>query len=463
MDVLMQCVHPEDRDLVRQAIDLASWDRKDFDREYRLLLPDGAVKYLHALARASSDATGNIEFVGAVTDVTATQQAGEELRRSEQRFRDFAETASDWFWEADPDHRLVSVSRKSSVASGNVGITIWEAASDVEEEAEKWRLHIATLDARRSFRDFRFRTAKGDGSPVYLAASGKPVFDSAGRFLGYRGVASDISATVRAEQAEAALQEAQENLAHATRVTTLGELAASIAHEVNQPLAAIMANAEACLRWLTRSSPDVEAARRSVEWIINDGSRAAEVIGRVRALATKKGAEKTRLDVNDVIKEVHALVQRQLSDSRVLLRVELAPGSLMVRADRVQLQQVIINLVMNGIEAMQPVTDRAHALTIRSRQDQVNEVLVVVEDRGVGFCPAANPDRLFDAFFTTKSNGMGLGLSICRSIIEAHGGQLSASGNADQGATFQFTLPLHDERTEPSDDDRSSPPGAGVA
>ena len=449
LDILIQRVHPEDRDLVRRTIDIASREGKDFDHEYRLLLPDGAVKHVRALARASSDATGNVEFVGAVTDVTATQQAAEELRHSEQRFRDFAETASDWFWEAGPDHRLVSVSRKSTAVSGNVGVgmAIWEAVSDVEEEPEKWRLHIATLNARQPFRDFRFRSTRGDGSPVYLAASGKPVFDSAGSFLGYRGVASDISDTVRAEQAEAALQEAQENLAHATRVTTLGELAASIAHEVNQPLAAIMANAEACLRWLSRSSPNVDAARRSVEWIINDSSRAAEVIGRVRALAAKKGGEKATLDINGVINEVRALMQRQLSDSRVLLRVELAPAALTVHADRVQLQQVIINLVMNGIEAMQPVTDRPHELTIRSRQNHANEVLVMVEDRGVGFTAAGNSDRLFDAFFTTKSNGMGLGLAICRSIIEAHGGHLSASGNADEGATFQFTLPLHEGRT----------------
>ncbi len=443
LELALQRVHPEDRALLQRTIELASGAGEDFDHECRLLMPDGAVKHIRALAHASRDESGAIQYVGAVMDVTAAKRVEEKLRQSEQRFRDFAETASDWFWETGPDHRLVSVSRKSTAVSGNVGMAIWEAAGDVEEEPEKWRLHREALDAHVAFRDFRFRSTHADGSPVYLAASGRPVFDPAGRFLGYRGVASDISATVRAEQAEAALQEAQANLAHATRVTTLGELAASIAHEVNQPLAAIMANAEACLRWLSSDSPNMEAARRSVEWVVSDAGRAAEVIGRVRALAAKKGGERTTLDINDVVGEVRALVQRQLSDSRVSLRMELAPAPLIVCADRVQLQQVIINLVMNGIEAMQPVTERSHELTIRSRQDESDQIVVTVEDRGVGISPSDNAGRLFDAFFTTKSNGLGLGLSICRSIIEAHGGRLSAFDNAGQGATFQFTLPPH--------------------
>ena len=159
-------------------------------------------------------------------------------------------------------------------------------------------------------------------------------------------------------------------LAHVTRVTTLGELTASIAHEVNQPLAAVVANAEACLRWLDRETPDLDAARRSVEWIINDGNRASEVIRRVRALANKTDIEKVPLDINDVVREVIALVQRELTSHQVSLRMELAPALPMVLADRVQLQQVIINLVMNGIEAMQSVTDRPRELVIRSRQER---------------------------------------------------------------------------------------------
>jgi C4-dicarboxylate-specific signal transduction histidine kinase len=244
--------------------------------------------------------------------------------------------------------------------------------------------------------------------------------------------------------ASEALREAQMELAHVTRVTTLGELTASIAHEVNQPLAAVVANAEACLRWLGHGTPDLDAARRSVEWIIDDGNRASEVIRRVRALANKADIEKVPLDVNDVVRETIALVQRELISQQVSLRMELAPALPTILGDRVQLQQVIINLVMNGIEAMQSLTNRPRELLVRSRQDETQQVLVSVTDCGVGIS-VEDADRLFNPFFTTKSNGMGMGLSICRSIMEAHGGRLWATANVPQGATFQFTLPVDAE------------------
>jgi signal transduction histidine kinase len=221
-------------------------------------------------------------------------------------------------------------------------------------------------------------------------------------------------------------------------------MTASIAHEVNQPLTAVVANAEACLRWLDRETPDLDAARCSVEWIIDDGNRASEVIRRIRALVNKTDIEKAPLDVNDVVREVVALVQRELIGQQVSLRMELATALPMILGDRVQLQQVIINLVMNGIEAMQSVMDRPRELLIRSLPEETHGVLVSVTDWGVGIS-RENADRLFGAFFTTKSGGMGMGLSVCRSIVEAHGGRLSASGNVGPGATFQFVLPLHQE------------------
>jgi PAS domain S-box-containing protein len=386
------------------------------------------------------------EGVVFVIDMTERKRAEEALRDSEQRFRDYAETASDWLWETGPDHRVTRISEHVDAVgippSRKPGVARWDIASDVESEPEKWRLHREMLDTHQPFREFVYSTFGESGSPVYVRASGKPVFGANGDFLGYRGTATDITAMIRADHAEEALRKAQAELAHVARVTTLGELTASIAHEVNQPLAAVVANAEASLRWLDRPTPDMDAVRRSVEWIIDDGNRAGEVIRRVRALANKTEIEKVALDVNDLVREVVALVQLELINHGVSLQTELAPTPPRVLADRVQLQQVIINLVMNGIEAMQSVTDRQRELVIRSREDETQQVLVSVTDCGVGIS-AENADRLFNAFFTTKSGGMGMGLSICRSIIEAHGGRLWATANLPHGATFQFTLPVN--------------------
>jgi PAS domain S-box-containing protein len=417
--------------------------------EARLRRFDGEYRWFLFRAEPLRDELGNIvKWYGSSTDIEDRKRAEEALRESEQRFRDYAETASDWFWETGPDHRVTRISEPiNSVGiapSRLTGVGRWDIATDVEADPEKWRLHRAIHDARRPFRDFVYSTVNESGAPVYVRTSGKPLFDGKGQFLGYRGTGTDITASIRADNAERALREAQSELAHVTRVTTLGELTASIAHEVNQPLAAVIANAEACLRWLNRETPDLAAARRSAEWVISDGIRASEVVRRVRALANKGDMEKMPLDLNDVVREVIVLVQRELSNHLVSLRTEFAPALPAVLGDRVQLQQVIINLVMNGIEAMQAVTNRPRELIIRSGQDDTAHVRVSVTDRGVGIS-AENANRLFNAFFTTKSSGLGMGLSICRSIVEAHGGRLSACPNEGPGATFQFTLPPRQE------------------
>jgi C4-dicarboxylate-specific signal transduction histidine kinase len=243
-------------------------------------------------------------------------------------------------------------------------------------------------------------------------------------------------------ESERRYRQTQAELAHVTRVITLGELTASIAHEVSQPLTGVVANAEAGLRWLDRETPDLAAARSCLELIIEASKRAREVIGRIRTLAKKAEIERVALDVNDVIKEVIALMQSELISHQVLLRMELAPALPMVLADRIQLQQVIINLVINGIEAMQSVTDRPRQLVIKSSQEETQQVHVSVTDCGVGIS-TENTGRLFETFFTTKSSGMGMGLSICRSIIEAHGGRLWVTPNVPFGATFEFTLPVN--------------------
>ena len=320
--IILQRVHPENRPTAAEIVDKAIREGKGFELDYRIVLPEGIIKFIHVVAHPVFNTSGDlVEFVGTVMDVTERKRAEEDLRESERRYR-----------------------------------------------------------------------------------------------------------------------EGQIELAHVTRVTTLGELTASIAHEVNQPLSALVTNAGACLRWLNRETPDLDEARRSAEMIIKDGHRAGEVIRRIRALSKKTDPQMAPLGINDVVNEVIALVQREVFSHRVSLRMEPAPALPAVLADRVQLQQVLINLVINGIEAMQLVTDRPRQLVIRSRQDEADQVLVTVTDCGVGIS-AENAEKLFNPFFTTKSGGMGMGLSISRSIIEAHGGRLSASGNVGPGATFQFAVP----------------------
>jgi PAS domain S-box-containing protein len=255
------------------------------------------------------------------------------------------------------------------------------------------------------------------------------------------------SIAVEREQAEEALHKARVELAHITRVTTLGELTASIAHEVNQPLSAIVTNAGACLRWLAGDSPNLDEAREVARRIIREGQRAGEVIRRIRAMLQKTDTQKARLDINDTIRDIVALAQSEVSRNRVTLRMELAADLPPVLGDRVQLQQVILNLLMNGVEALAAVNDRPRELLIQSQAHESDQVLIALQDSGIGL-DRENPEKIFDAFYTTKSHGMGMGLAICRSIVENHGGRLWAAPNEGPGVTFQFTLLKYDRRTQ---------------
>ena len=244
-------------------------------------------------------------------------------------------------------------------------------------------------------------------------------------------------------RASEALLEAQAQLAHVNRVATMGELTASIAHEVLQPLAAVKANADACLRWVAGSPPNLDRARACLERSARDGKQAGEVIGRIRALVKRSAPTKARLDLRETIHEALAVINIEAERHQVSVGTELAAGLPPVQADRVQLQQVVLNLVMNGIDAMKSVTDRPRELLIKSQPHEPEELLVAVQDSGIGV-DQQNMERLFEPFYTTKPEGMGLGLRISRSIIEAHGGRLWATPNAGPGVTVQFTLPIGD-------------------
>jgi len=380
-------------------------------------------------------------------EIAERKRTEEALRESEQRFRDYAETASDWLWETGPDHRFTRASERVATpgidAGSRVGATRWEFATDVDEEPEKWRLHVSTLETHEPFRGFVYRSASADGSVVYIATSGKPVFDADGCFLGYRGVSSDVTAAVRADQFEKSLRQAQAELARVTRVTTLGELAASIAHEISQPLAAIGADAHACLHWLAADKPDLGSVREALTAIVKDTDRAGAVISRIRALLARSSVAHEPCDLSGAIREVLPLIGSEMRRHDVLLETSLAPDLPQVMGDRIQIQQVLLNLLLNAAEAMRDVPPARRRMVVRATLDQRDDgpwVIVTVEDAGVGF-GQDEAARLFEAFYTTKPGGLGMGLSISRSIIDSHKGRLWATAHPDHGATFHFALP----------------------
>jgi len=445
-----QRVHPEDRDWVDKRFEKSFRERVDSFNEYRILLPDGTVRHINSAGHPVLDEDGElIEYVATAVDVTERKHA--ELER--RRLASLVEQAADLMAIADLGGGTPVYLNKAGLKM--VGFDSWEEARTrrgihyIFPEDRRFVNEVlwpTVLEKGSWSGEMRFRHFK-TGDPIPVLYSAFRIDDpETGQPVNVGNVCRDITDRKRAEEklraSEQCLLDAQMELAHVTRVTMLGELTASIAHEINQPLAAVVNAAAACRRWLDGGSPNLDEARSAVDWIVKEGNRASEVIRRVRALANKTDIEKAPLDINDVTREVIALVQRELTSHQVSLRMELAPALPMILGDRVQLQQVIINLVMNGIEAMRSVADRPPELVILSRQDETQQVLVSVMDCGVGIF-AENADRLFNPFFTTKSGGMGMGLSICRSIMEAHDGRLWATANVPHGATFHFTLPVN--------------------
>jgi PAS domain S-box-containing protein len=369
----------------------------------------------------------------------------DELKKSEHRLRVLIETIPALAWTSLPDgsndfsnQRLLEYMGISLEQMQSAGWRTPFHPEDIGEHLVKWRSALATGETFEN--EARVRRA-ADGEYRWFLIRGLPLRDKRGNIVKWYGTMTDIEDSKRAEEA---LRKANADLAHVTRVITMGELAASIAHEINQPLTAIVTNADACALWLTSEPPNLEEARAAVDCIAQDGTRASEVIRHIRAMFTKDTPERTTVQVNELIREVCALLQAGASRNQVELQTELANDLPPAMGDRVQLEQVIVNLALNGIEAMGAVTDRPRHLVIRSERQNPEELLVAVRDSGAGIDPK-DFKRIFDAFFTTKAQGMGMGLSICRSIVEAHGGRLWASANGDYGATLQFTLPAgHD-------------------
>jgi hypothetical protein len=389
-------------------------------------------------------------------DIDDRKKAEEAIRESEGKFRDYAETASDWFWEIGPDYKFTLLTENAfgSHAADRIGTACWDHALDRETEPEKWRLVWATLVSRKPFRDFVYRGLDGTGSPMYVKASGKPVFDANGEFHGYRGTGTDVTALMRAQRAEESLRAVEAELAHVNRVTTLGELAASIAHEVKQPIASARNNARAAVNFLGRQPPDLDEVREALECVVDDTDRAGHIVDRIRDHIKKAPPRKDRFDLNIAIKEVIVLAHSAITNNDVSAGTRLTNALCPVHGDRVQLQQVVLNLILNAIEAMASVENGTRELLISTEHVHPNGILVAVHDSGPGIAPQFL-ERVFDTFYTTKASGVGMGLSICRSIIDAHGGRLWADANVPRGAIFRFTVPRVEEPLmDPLQDDR---------
>jgi PAS domain S-box-containing protein len=435
-EVFYQRIHPEERDRVRREVFLERPDEgSHFDVEFRIVLPDGAIKYVRSTGHPVRNLSGDLlEYVGTSIDVT-------ERKRGEQATRLLAavvESSHDAIVSKDLDGIITSWNKGAErlfgyAAEEAVGQNITLIIPPDRRNEERAIVERLTRGERVDhFETVRMRK---DGSLLDVALTISPMKDAAGCIVGASKLARDITERKRAEEA---LRQAQADLAYMSRVTTMGELTASLAHEIKQPISAALTNAKTCLRWLGRDVPDLPEASEAASRIVKDATRAADIISRISLLFKKGALQRELVDVNEVIREMIVLLRTEANRYSISIRIELAEDLPTVMADRVQLQQVFMNLMLNGIDAMKETTGEAE-LTIKSEADD-GQVLVSVSDTGMGL-PPEQVEQIFKAFFTTKDTGTGMGLPISRSIIESHGGRLWATGVPGRGATFQFTLP----------------------
>ena len=486
LEEILALFHPEDRERMLATVERIIREKCEYIVDYRIRLPDGTVRYLHSTGHPVLDQAGELlEHFGSAIDVTERRRVEQRLLAQHHVTRILAEAAT--FEEAAPKilqamceclgchlGTLWDIDREQDVLRS---AAIWLATSVEAAEYEAatrmsvlrrgsglpgrvWVSLVAACipDAARDPEFERADVAAREGLhaafalPILLNGAVLGVIELISRdvwrsdqdlLVMMTTIGSQIGQFLERKRAENALLRARAELAHVTRIMTMGELTASIAHEVNQPLGAIVTSAASCARWLAAQPPDMEKALRALERIANDGRRAGEVIKRIRALMKRQAPRKSSLDINETILEVLALAQHELRRNDILLATALAEDLPRVQGDRVQLQQVLLNLIVNAIEAMSGIDDRRQELTIVSCADGADAVRVEVRDSGTGLYPE-HAIHLFDAFYTTKAEGIGIGLSISRSIIEAHGGRLAAGPNSPYGAVFQFSLPVNE-------------------
>jgi PAS domain S-box-containing protein len=452
-----QGVHPDDQPKLREAVETAGRENSEFELDYRFVRPDGEVRDVHALGHPVRSSSGDniVEFVGTIMDVTESKRAEVERESTQNELRHskaFLEAAQRighvGSWRHDFTSGIVEVSAETR--------RIWQIDDDEQSSVIEFffgRVHpddrpfiealYGSACALKTEFNAEFRIVLPDGSVRNIHSIGQPTPNRSGEIVELVGSVIDITERKGAEEA---LRQAQAELARVNRVNTMGELTASLAHEVNQPIAAAVTSANACARWLAGDTPNLEKAQAAAARIVKDGTQAAEIISRIRRLFKKSTVERELVNVNEVIREMIALLRGEATRYNVSVWTDLAPDVPDVMGDRVQLQQVMMNLIMNSIDALNDV-DGAREIIIKSQRAENAQILVSVSDTGAGL-PPQHADKIFSAFFTTKAEGTGMGLRISRSIIESHDGQLWAADNSPRGAIFNFTLPFNVETDE---------------
>lgn len=433
----LKYIHAEDRARTQQTFEDSVRDEKEFEAAYRVLLPNGTIRHVTNLAHPVFDETGTVvEYVGTTIDTTDRVQAEERVRQAYERVDMLLDSISDNFFGLDKEGRFTYFNEHAADQmrilgrdpDALLGKVSWEEFPDMPNKEHVMRV----LSDRVTIVDELYYPPLEEWVENHMYPSNDGGLVTFQRYITER------------KRTEEELRKTQDELAHVTRVTTLGELSASIAHEVNQPLGAIVINGQACLRLLASNKPDIEEVREAVECMIADGIRASEVLKRIRRLLKKSRGGKSSYSINDNIREVLALTASELTKDRINVRTELADDLPYVIADRVQIQQVVLNLVLNSKEAMSAASWQPRELLI-STEHAESAILVTITDTGVGIAPE-NRESAFAPFFTSKKEGLGLGLSISQTIIESHGGRLWNKPNQNgQGTTFLFTLPIGED------------------
>ena len=454
----LDMTHEEDRERNWMLVtELLEGNREQFQIEKRYWRKDGALIWVRNSVSLVPSSDGTPQAIMAIVEnITERKYAGEVLREGEARFRWMADAIPEviWFTALEPEKVLyVSPSFER----------IWGLpVEDLYRNPRLWTETILPEDRDRvskafgrwiagedpDYQGIEYRIMQPNGAIRWIHERGVLRLDDHGKPSLASGISTDITERKRADEelrrAEETMRKTHTELAHVARVATMGEMTASIAHEINQPLGAIINNAGASLRWL--AAQNMDEVRQSIEHVIKDGHRASDIISRIRALVRKAPPQKDWLDINETIGDVLSLTRTELDAHRVTLEKRFSVDAPTVMADRIQLQQVLLNIIMNAIEAMGGEGEGSRQLVIESKKDKARYVVITVQDSGPGIEPA-HLDRLFDAFYSTKPRGLGMGLAISRSIIEAHGGRLWAGANEPRGARFHFTLPIESERT----------------